>query len=184
MEDEKIVALFFARDEAAIAKTQEKYDAYCRAIAQRIVLSREDAEECVNDTWRRAWDTIPPNKPTVLSSYLGLLTRRIALNRARDNHAQKRGGGQLPLILDELAECIPDTEGERAQNEVLRDALDHFLASLPQRTRMIFMRRYWYTDTPQSIAKEYGMRESSVYTILSRTRKQLKRFLEENEIDL
>lgn len=182
MNDETIVALLFARDEAAISHVQEKYGRYCQSIAERIVGSREDAEECVNDTYKKAWDTIPPQKPSILSSYLALLTRHIALDRVRKNRAAKRGGG-LDLILDELQECVSDTEADDAQNELLREVLDMFLASLPQRTRMVFVRRYWYTDPAAVIAKDYGMSESGVNTLLFRTRKQLKYFLQENGID-
>ncbi|MBQ7337858.1 MAG: sigma-70 family RNA polymerase sigma factor [Clostridia bacterium] len=182
MDDEKIVALFHARDEAAIAQVQEKYATYCRVIAQRILTSPEDVEECVNDAYRRAWETIPPEKPQLLSAYIGMLTRHIALNRARDNRAQKRGGGSLPLILDEMQECIPDGQGDAADDFILQDALNAFLGSLPQRTRMIFMRRYWYADSAAAIAADYRMKESSVNVLLFRTRKQLRAFLSEQGI--
>ena len=184
MTDEKIVELYWERSEEAIKETDKQYGRYFHYIAKEILQDEEDAKEIVNDTYLKAWNSIPPERPNPLKAFLGRITRQLSLNRLEQNKAQKRGGGQYFLALDELAECIPDTGGESAQNEVLRDALDHFLASLPQRTRMIFMRRYWYTDSPQEIAQAYGMRESSVYTVLSRTRKQLKRFLEENEIDL
>ncbi len=182
MNDEGIVALFWERNEAAIAKIQEKYGRYCQYIAERILGSREDAEECVNDTYRRAWETIPPSKPSLLSSYLAMLTRRIAIDRARENRAGKRGGG-LDLILDELQECVSDTQADDAHSQLLREVLDTFLASLPQRTRKVFVRRYWYADTAAAIAKEYGMSESNVNTLLFRTRKQLKKALQENGIE-
>lgn len=184
MEDEKIVALYLARDEAAIAQTQKKYQTYCQSIAERILGSHEDAEECVNDVYRRTWESIPPEKPPVLSSYLGMLTRRISLNRARLNHAQKRGGGQLPLILDELNECIPDTAGERSDDFVVRDALNAFLAALPERTRRVFMQRYWYAQSVAEIAQERHMSVSSVNTLLCRTRKQLEAYLRQQHIEL
>ncbi len=184
MDDEKIVALFFARDEAAIAKTQEKYAAYCMSIAVRILGSQEDAEECVNDAYHRAWDSIPPQKPSILSSYMGMLTRRISLNRARERRAAKRGNGELTLILDELQECIPDPGGESADDFVIRDALNAFLASLPQRTRIIFLRRYWYADSVHELAQKYRMSPSSIHTLLSRTRQKLESFLREQQIYL
>ena len=177
MDDQQIVALFFARDEAAIARTQEKYDRYCQSIAERILGSREDAEECVNDAYHRAWETIPPEKPQLLSSYIGLLTRRISLNKARANRAVKRGGGELLLILDELQECIPDAAGEPADDFVVRDALNAFLAMLPPRTRIVFMRRYWHAQSAAEIAKDCGMSVSAVNTLLHRTRKQLEEYL-------
>ena len=179
MDDQQIVALFFARDEAAIARTQEKYDRYCQSIAERILGSREDAEECVNDAYHRAWETIPPEKPQLLSSYIGLLTRRISLNKARANRAVKRGGGELLLILDELQECIPDAAGEPADDFVVRDALNGFLAMLPQRTRIVFMRRYWYAMMPAELAKAEGMTVNAVTVKLYKTRNKLRKFLEE-----
>ncbi len=183
MDDKSIVALLFARDESAITEVQQKYGRYCQSIAEQIVGSREDAEECVNDTYRRAWETIPPQKPSILSSYLGMLTRHIAIDRLKERHALKRGGGTLALILDELQECVADDEAKEEQNELLREALDLFLAALPQRTRMVFVRRYWYADSAANIAKDYRMSESNVNTLLFRTRKKLKKHLEEYGID-
>ena len=184
MNDDQIVALFHARDEAAIVGVQQKYGSYCQYIAEQILESREDAEECVNDTYRRAWDTIPPKRPSILSSYLGMLTRSLALDRLKQRNAQKRGGGTLTLILDELQECIGDSEARDEYSEVLREALDDFLATLPQRTRMVFVRRYWYTDAASTIARDYGMSESLVNTTLSRTRKKLKHHLHSVGIDV
>ena len=184
MEDEKIIALFVARDETAITRTQEKYSNYCQSIAERIVGSHEDAEECVNDTWRRAWETIPPEKPTILASYVGMLTRRISLNRVRTNRAAKRGGGELPVVLDELAECIPDASGESADDFVVRDALNAFLTALPERTRIVFLRRYWYAQSVAEIARACHMSEGNINTLLCRTRKQLQTYLAEHHIYL
>ena len=184
MDDEKIVALFYERDEQALLQTQKKYNTYCLAIAQRIVGSHEDAEECVNDAYHRAWETIPPEKPQLLSSYIGLLTRRISLNKARANRAAKRGGGELLLILDELQECIPDAAGEQVDDFVVRDALNDFLAMLPPKTRVVFMRRYWHAQSAAEIAKDCGMSVSAVNTLLHRTRKQLEEHLLSHHIYL
>ena len=184
MDDEKIVALFYERDEQALLQTQKKYNTYCLAIAQRIVGSHEDAEECVNDAYHRAWETIPPEKPQLLSSYIGLLTRRISLNKARANRAAKRGGGELLLILDELQECIPDAAGEQVDDFVVRDALNAFLAMLPPKTRVVFMRRYWHAQSAAEIAKDCGMSVSAVNTLLHRTRKQLEEHLLSHHIYL
>jgi RNA polymerase sigma-70 factor (ECF subfamily) len=184
MDDQTIVALFFARDEAALTHTQNKYAKYCQSIAMRILGCREDAEECVNDAYRRAWESIPPTKPQQLSSYMGLLTRRLAFNRARERQADKRGGGELPLLLDELAECIPDTTGETSDDFVVRDALNAFLAALPQRTRTVFLCRYWYAQSVAEIATACHMSISSVNTLLCRTRKQLAEHLKEQHIEL
>ena len=184
MEDEKIIALFVARDETAITRTQEKYSNYCQSIAERIVGSHEDAEECVNDTWRRAWESIPPEKPSVLSTYLGMLTRHIALNRVKASMASKRGGGQVSLALEELSECVADAEADEGQTEQLREVLNRFLASLPQKNRMVFVRRYWYTDSAADIAAAYDMNENSVNALLFRMRRQLKKHLHNAGIDV
>lgn len=185
MDDTQIVALYLARDESAIEQTKRKYDGYCRYIAERILPSREDAEECVNDAYLKAWNTIPPQQPQTLSSYIGMLTRQLSLNRYKENHRQKRGGGEVALLLDELAECIADrSAGNVADDVMLRDALDRFLGGLKQRDRIVFMRRYWYADTPEHIAKELSMTEQSVNVLLFRTRKKLKQFLEKEGIYL
>ena len=184
MSDEKIIDLFWKRDETAIKETDKKYGRYCSTVSMSILHNELDAEECVNDAWRRAWETIPPQNPTELSSYLGMLTRSLALDRLKQRNAQKRGGGQVPLVLDELQECIGEADAQDEQSEVIRQALDSFLATLPERTRMIFMRRYWYTDAVATIARDYGMRESYVSTILSRARKKLQQYLRGVGIDV
>jgi RNA polymerase sigma-70 factor (ECF subfamily) len=184
MNDDAIVKLFFARDEAAIVQVQKQYGSLCHAVAMRILGSREDAEECVNDTLRRAWDTIPPRQPTALSAYLAMLTRHFALSRLKARMADKRGGGQMPLLLDELAECVADGEADEGQVEHLRDTLNAFLSTLPQKNRMIFVRRYWYTDSAADIAAAYGMNENSVNALLFRTRKKLKQYLHDAGIDV
>ena len=183
MDDAKIIALYEARDEAAIAETEKKYGGYCHYIAGRILNSREDAEECVNDAYHKAWNTIPPQKPESLASYIGMLTRQLSLNRYKLNHRKKRGEGTLPLILDELAECVGDGgDMPTADDLALRDALDRFLGGLPQRTRMVFLRRYWYADEVSTIAADYGLSEGHVGVLLYRTRKKLKEFLEKEDI--
>lgn len=173
-DDTEIVEMMFARDERALTYIQQKYCRYCHSIADNILGNHADAEECVNDTYLRAWESIPPNRPGVLASYLGMLTRRIALNRARRERADRRGGGQLPLLLDELQECIADPDAEGSDDGVLKEALERFLNALPQRTRMVFVRRYWYADSIGSIARDYGMRENAVSVLLHRTRRQLR----------
>lgn len=185
MDDVNIIALFEARDETAIAKTQQKYDTYCRTIAERILSSKEDAEECVNDAYRKAWDTIPPQKPTSLASYMGMLTRQLSLNRLQQNKSTKRGGGDIPLVLEELQECISDrSDVPSADDLALRDALNRFLGDLPCRTRMIFMRRYWFTEDVARIAADFGVPEGHVNVLLYRTRKKLKQYLEKEGIYL
>ena len=185
MDDVMIVSLFEARDESALAETQKKYENYCRTIAERILSSREDAEECVNDAYRKAWDTIPPQKPTSLASYMGMLTRQLSLNRLRQNKSAKRGGGDVPLVLEELQECISDrSDVPSADDMVLRDTLNRFLGELPKRTRMMFMRRYWFTEDVARIAADFGVTEGHVNVLLCRTRKKLKQYLEKEEIYL
>jgi RNA polymerase sigma-70 factor (ECF subfamily) len=181
-QDQEIVDLLFARDEAALSHIQQKYARYCHRIAENILGNHADAEECVNDTYLRAWESIPPQKPSILSTYLGTLTRHIALNRARRERAAKRGGGELPLILDELQECIADPDAAGSDDEQLSEAIDDFLGTLPQRNRMVFVRRYWYADGVGQIARDYGMSENSVSALLWRTRKQMRTFLEKREI--
>ena len=183
MDDAKIIALYEARDEKAIAETQRKYGGYCRYIAERILASKQDAEECVNDAYHKAWNTIPPQRPESLASSIGMLTRQLSFNRYKENHRQKRGGGEVPLILEELQECIADKDNvPNADDIALRDAMNAFLSKLPQRTRMVFMRRYWYADEVSTIAADYGMSEGHVGVLLYRTRKKLKEYLEKEEI--
>lgn len=185
MDDAKIISLYEARDEAAVDETQKKYGGLCRYIAEQILPSREDAEECVNDAYVKAWNTIPPQKPESLGSYMGMLTRQLSINRYKQNHRQKRGGGQVSLVLEELQECIADKGDMPSADEItLRDALNCFLGALPERERMIFMRRYWYMDEVSTIAADYGMKAGHVAVLLYRTRKKLQEYLEKEEIYL
>jgi len=181
-----IVELFFDRSELAISETSKKYGRYCHYIAYNILRNNEDAEECVNDTYLRAWNSIPPKRPNKLQTYLGKITRNLALNMLEKLTAQKRGKGQVPLVLDELAECIPD---ERSSTDIVEDMyikelLDRFLDALPAETRKIFVRRYWYMSAVKEIAREYNLTESKVTVTLFRTRKKLKEYLEEKGIHL
>lgn len=183
MDDSKIVELFFDRSELAISETGKKYGRYCHYIAYNILRNNEDAEECVNDTYLRAWNSIPPKRPNKLQTYLGKITRNLALNMLEKSTAQKRGKGQIPLVLDELAECIPD---KRSSTDIVEDLyvkelLDRFLDVLPAETRKIFVRRYWYMSPVKEIAREYNLTESKVTVTLFRTRKKLKEFLEEED---
>ena len=186
MEDKQIVNLYWERSETAISETAKKYGRYCHYIAYQILYSDEDAEEIVNDTYLKTWNTVPPNRPDPLKAYVGLLSNQLALDRYDAYHADKRGGGQLPLVLEELAECIPDLSDatEMGESIALRDALNRFLRSLPEKSRTIFVRRYWYVSSIAEIAQEYGMKESSVTVLLYRTRKKLKEFLHEEGFDL
>ncbi|MBQ7337668.1 MAG: sigma-70 family RNA polymerase sigma factor [Clostridia bacterium] len=184
MDDREIVALYMERCERAIRETQIKYGRYCHYIARQILDSEEDAEEIVNDTYLKTWNTIPPAQPESLKPYVGMISRQLAINEFERKQAKKRGGEVL-LVLDELAACIPDRESTQIGESVaLRDALNKFLMSLSGKTRNIFVRRYWYTSTLSEIAEEYAMKESTVGMILLRTRARLKKFLEKEGIDI
>lgn len=186
MDDEKIIALYWARSETAISETANKYGRYCHYIAYNILHDDSDSEECVNDTYLQAWSSIPPNRPPVLRVYLGKLTRNISLNLYKYLTAEKRGKGQVPMVLDELYECIPSPDsGEKIVDDiVLADVLNDFLSSLSTEQRKIFMGRYWYLRPIREIAAEYGMGESKVKMSLLRSRQTLKRFLEAGGIAL
>lgn len=185
MDDRSIVALYLARDEAAIAATQEAYGAYCHSIAAR-VLSTEDAAECVNDTWLRAWNAIPPHRPERLGPFLGKITRRLAIDRLRYQTAARRGGNATAAALDELQDCIPasDDTARVVEDAALSEALSRFVAQLPRDTARMFLRRYWYLWSVADIAEAFGCSESVVKTRLFRTRKSLRTFLEKEDITL
>ena len=186
MEDKQIIELYFARSEQAIAETDARYGLYCRSIASRILHDREDSEECVNDTWLRAWNTIPPQRPRKLAVFLGRITRNLALNRWEVDSAQKRGGGQVPLALEELRECLPASGAGTDPTEtlVLTETLNRFLAALPKESRVIFLRRYWYLDSISEISRRMGLTESKVKMSLLRSREKLRSLLEKEGISL
>ena len=181
MTDEKIIELYLARAEAAIEETDRAYGRYFRSVAYGILWDEEDAEETVNDAYLKAWNIIPPERPNYLKAFLARITRQLSINRLEQNTAQKRGAGQHELILDELAECIPDSDsGEDVENlTALRDTLNGFLRSLSAETRSVFIRRYWHTQPITEIARDSGMSESKVKSMLMRTRNKLKKILHE-----
>ena len=180
MEDKQIVDLYWQRSERAVTETQQKYGSYCYAIANRILGDPEDARETVNDTYLGAWNSIPPHKPLVLSSYLGKLTRRYALKRRERQSAQKRGSGEAALALEELSGCIPagDSPQHHVEQRELTASLDRFLGTLPVVQRQVFVCRYWYLEPVADIAKRFGFSQSKVKSMLHRLRKQLKQHLE------
>ena len=182
MEDQQIVDLYWQRNEKALSQTQKKYGKYCHSIAFAILYSSEDAEECVNDTLLRAWSAIPPARPGRLSTFLGKITRNLAIDRLDKNTAQKRSG-PVEIILDELSECIPDTGAEDPTDQIaMGDAINSFLASLDKETRVMFMQRYWYALPIKSIARELEKSESYVKVTLMRTRNKFKEHLEKEGI--
>ncbi len=180
MEDTEIVALYWARDEAALTESERKYGGYCRAIALGILESREDAAECVNDTWLRAWEAMPPRRPSRLDTFLGRLTRNLSLDRWRARRARKRGGGQVELALHELEECLPSGDRpERAlEAKTLAESLDRFLEALPREKRVLFIQRYWYLRPVEELAALHGMGKNTAASTLFRLRAQLREHLE------
>ncbi|MDO4292283.1 MAG: sigma-70 family RNA polymerase sigma factor [Eubacteriales bacterium] len=186
MEDEKIIGLYWARQEAAITETDRKYGNYCRSISLHILKSPEDAEECVNDTWMRAWDTIPPKRPDYLAAFLGRIVRNLSISRYRMNHAQKRGSGETELLLTELEECIPTAASveDEVEGKETAAAINRFLEGLDLESRNIFVRRYFYADPVKEVAERYRVSESKVKSQLFRMRGRLREHLEREGIVL
>lgn len=185
MDDSGIIGLFDSRDENAIRETEKKYGAYFRCIAENILKNASDASECVNDTYLKLWETIPPEKPESLSAYGGRLTRNNAFDRLRKRRSDKRIGGETAAVLDELAECVPENGSENiTDNLVIRDAIQRFLGSQSPEHRKMFVRRYWYYASVGEIAKEAGMNAGSVRNVLMKQRRELKQMLEEEGISL
>ena len=178
MEDREIIELYWRRSERAIACSEEKYGAYCRAVARQILRSLEDTEECVSDTWLAAWNAMPPHRPAVLRTFLGRLARNLAVNRRIYDGAQKRGGGEVTLALEELQECAGgDTAEEAFEAAELGRLIDRFLRGLSASECNLFLRRYWYLDSIDMLAARYGLRPGAVKTRLHRTREKLRTFL-------
>ena len=180
MEDERIVALYWSRSEAAITETASKYGSYLNSISYNILSDREDAQECVNDTYHDAWNAMPPHRPSVLATFLGKITRRISIDRWRKRNADKRGGGELPLALEELEECVSGSGSveEALRRRELAELLNGFLNTLSTTERRVFLCRYWYLDSIPSIARQFGFSQSKVVSMLHRTRGKLRVMLE------
>ena len=186
MKDRVIIDLYWKRKENAISATAEKYGKYCHTISYNILHCNEDAEECVNDTYLRAWKSIPPQRPERLSAYLGKITRNLSINRFKRYNAEKRGLGQTELALSELEDCIPaKTSVEQiVEEKVLVKSINQFLWTQPEQKRNIFIRRYWYLYPIRDIAENYGMSESKAASLLFRMRNELKTYLEREGITL
>lgn len=180
MDDSSIVALYWNRSEQAIEETDKKYGSYCYSISYNILANREDAQECVSDTYLAAWHAIPPRKPGILSAFLGKITRHLAIDRWRKSSAQKRGGGEMILALEELEDCIADshTPEQALDRRELSRVFHAFLAGLPETERKVFLCRYWYLDSVKEIAAFFGFTESKVASMLLRLRKRLRAHLE------
>lgn len=180
MDDTQIIDLYWQRSPAAIGQTDKKYGPYCFSLAYNLLANREDSEECVQDTYWDAWNAMPPHRPGKPAAFLGKLTRSIAIDRYRRDHARKRGGDQVRLALDELSWCVADSRSleEEWEKRALREALDRFLAALPPVQRRIFLRRYWALASVEEIAADFGYSRSKVSSMLLRLRKKLRAALE------
>ncbi len=186
MKDNEIIELYWNRNESAIAATAERYGNYCYAIAFQILQSPEDAQECVNDTYWKAWQSIPPHRPAQLATYLGKITRNLSIDRLKRHNAQKRGKGQAESALQELEGCIPAANGlEQIVDEiVLTNAINQFLRRQSAIRRNIFVGRYWHLYSIADLARAYGMRESKIASLLFRMRNNLKAYLEKEGISV
>ena len=179
MNDEQIIELFWNRDETAITRTAEQYGSYCYSIAYRILHSKEDSEESVNDTYLQVWTAIPPKRPARFSVFLGKITRNISINRYRSRTTQKRGAGEYALALEELDHCLgggTDPEQELFQEE-LKSYIDEFLSSLSMQERRVFIQRYWRFYSIREIAEQFGYSVAKTRSMLFHTRKKLKSYL-------
>ena len=176
MDDKMIIDLFWQRSEKAITETSAKYGSFCHSISYRILHNKQDAEECVNDTWLRTWDSIPPHKPKKLSVYLGRITRNLSLDRYKKYNAEKRKAARTAEALEELSECISggDNVSDYVDKLALAELIEGFLRKQTEEKRNIFVRRYWYFDSIREISAAYGISETNVSTILLRMRAQLK----------
>lgn len=185
MNDRDIVGLFLERDESAIREVSEKYMSYCSKIAANILGSYDEAEDCVNEALMKAWESIPPHEPEMLSTYLGKLTRNIAINRRRRTLAGKRGRGEAELVFEELSELIGGESVEQAHDmKELVGEINAFLYTLPEMKRNIFVCRYWYCDSVPEIAAEFVISKNKVYITLNRVRKSLREYLRKRGYEL
>ncbi len=183
MDDTKILELYFARSEQAIQETDTKYGGLCYRIADNVLNNREDSEETVSDTYLTAWKRIPPTRPKVLSAFLSKITRFLAINRWKADRRQKRGGGEIPLALEELKDCADGREDveRRCESKEMILCYNRFLSQLPKIQRDLFLDRYFYLDSIQAIAQKTGFSESKVKSMLYRTRNKLKDTLAKEE---
>lgn len=184
MEDEQIISLYWERNEDAIAQTSKKYGSLCRSIANNILRDNEDTSECVNETYYKLWNSIPPERPSSLASFLARIVRNLALDRLRFSMRKKRNSDSGSVVFDELQECIPDPKGSITEDFEIREALNRFIGELSDENRLLFMRRYWYMCSVKDIARDCSLSESNVKTRLFRLRNELKIFLEKEGINV
>ncbi len=189
MEDSHIVELYWARDERAITESETKYGQYCLQISMNILENRQDAEECVNDTYLRAWNAIPPERPGKLGAFLAKITRNLSLDRYRAQHSAKRSESLFLLSLDELSECVPSS-GFESDLDVAMEAervgmlINRFLHKTGGEAREVFICRYFYSEPIETIARRFGLTESKVKSMLHRTRGKLRKFLESEGVQV
>lgn len=174
-EDGEIVRRFWERDESALSAVSRKYGSYCSAIARNILGNEQSAEECVNDTLMRLWDSIPPDRPKYLPAFVGKIVRNIALNLVKSENALKRGGGEIEAVLDEVGELVSGGDSVElvAERHELMEAVNAFLGTLPVRKRNVFVLRYWHCQSIAEVAQCVGMTEANVSNVLKRERKNL-----------
>lgn len=186
MKDSEIIDLYWKRDESATSETARRYGGYCYSIAYNILNNKEDSDECVNDTWMKAWSAIPPHRPHKLSLFLGRITRNLSFDRLKAGKAQKRGGGEIVLVLEELDECVPSSND--VEQTVIDGRLDQlinrFLHTLPERECNVFLARYWYSKPLAEISEESSMKETNVKASLFRSRVKLRAYLEKEGVSL
>lgn len=180
MEDKQIIELYWQRSDCAIAETAKKYGTYCFSVANNILQNREDSEECVNDTWLCAWNSMPPQKPDRLKLFLAKITRNLSINRYNAKKTKKRGGGEMDAVFDELSWCVSadGNASDAIESKALEQCINRFVRSLPARECNLFVRRYFFAESVSDIAKRYGMTDNHVSVVLSRTRQKLKKALE------
>lgn len=185
MEDIQIIEFFWDRNQSAITETGIKYGCMLHRISYGVLMNKEDSEECVNDTYAKAWDTMPPQKPCSLAAYLGRIARNISINRWHKNHAQKRGGN-ISIQISELSDCVPAQSSVESEIETnaLTGVIEKWLESLPGYDRVLFLRRYWFSEELNSLAEECGSSPNKLAGRLFRLRQKLKSTLEEEGITL
>ena len=185
MQDSEIVELYWNRDERAIAESDSHYGAYCRHIAMNILSSREDSEECVNDTWHRTWDNVPPQRPSSLSAFFGRIVRNLSISRYRAYHAKKRFDG-ITILLSELDDCVPahGSIAQATEGRLLTEIIDQWLAGLTKEDRVLFIRRYWFGEAVNALANECGVRQNQIAQRMLRLRRELKSALEQEGFDV
>jgi len=186
MEDEAIIALYWQRDESAIRETEQKYGHYLAKIAYQILASREDSEESVNDTYLKAWKSMPPNRPGILATYLGRITRQRSIDIFRERRREKRGGSEYALSLTELEDCVAggDSTGAEVDERLLAEAIESYLLGLSREARAVFLERYFFLDPVAEIASRRGITEAKTKSMLYRARQGLRVYLGKEGFDL